>query len=150
VTGLSGGYQPDHFEVDGSLRDVCVLDAGPPVWERLLRAVASSPWEYRLEVNEEPCSPADFSVTEFFAAQDEDASARLVIRVGELWFATYFFEDAEIEFSFDPAEVGDAERFGSVELFMVWLAEACDREVVMTMETSSGHRDIPALLTTVS
>lgn len=149
MTGLSGGYDPDYFEDDGSLRDVCVLDAGPPVWERLLRAVPDSPWEHRLAVNDEPRSPAEFSVTDFFATEEEELSARLAIRVGELWFVTFFFDDAEIEFSFDPVQVGDAARFGSLERFMVWLAEACDRRVVMTMETSGHHRDIPALLETV-
>jgi hypothetical protein len=147
---LSGGYRSDHFEVDGALRDVCVPDAGLPVWERLLRAVADSSWEYRLEVDGEPCPAANFSVADFFAVPDDvDVSARLAIRVGELWFVTFFFEVPEIEFTFDPAHVTGGERFGELERFMVWLADACERRVVMTMETSSGHQGMPALLETL-
>lgn len=151
MTRLSGGYDPDHFEVDGSLRDVCVLDAGLPVWERLLRGVAAAPWEHQLAVNEEPRTPADFSVAEFFSAREkEDMSARLAIRVGEVWFASYFFDVDEIEFTFGPEDLAGGEHFGSLERFMVWLAEVCDRKVVMTAEHSSGHEGVPALLETIS
>ncbi|GAB2968386.1 hypothetical protein [Saccharothrix stipae] len=145
---ISGGFRPEDFEVDGSLRDVCVLDAGLPVWERLVRAVAASSWEHQFEVNGEPRPVERFSVSEYFAlAEVEDMSARLAVRVGEMWFDCFFVDVAEIEFSFDPEEIAGGEHFGSLERFMVWLAGACDRKVVMTMETTR-HEDIPVLLET--
>ncbi|GGP65129.1 hypothetical protein [Saccharothrix coeruleofusca] len=145
---VSGGFRQEDFEADGSLRDVCVLEAGLPVWERLVRAVVESSWEHQFEVDGEPRPLEEFSVSEFFAsAEDQDVSARLAVRVGEVWFDCFFSDVEEVEFSFDPAEIADGERFGSLERFMVWLAGACDRRVVMTVETTR-HDDIPVLLET--
>lgn len=150
MTGLSGGFDPEDFEVDGALRDVCVLGADLPMWERLLEAVAESPWEHRFAVDGNPCAIGDFSVREFFAAREEvDVSARLSVRIGELELACFFFEVEEIEFSFDPAEIESGARFDALARFMIWLAEACGRKAVLTMETNSGHEGMPALLETV-
>jgi hypothetical protein len=147
---VSGGYREEDFQADGSLRDVCVLGADLPTWERLVRVVASSPWDIQFDVNGEPGRLEDFSVRDLFAAMAEgmDASARLAVRVGELWFTCFFFDVQEIEFSFDPSELAHGQHFGSLENFMVWLHEACGRRVVLTMETTH-HDDIPPLLETV-
>jgi len=147
---LSGGFRAEDFAPDGSLRDVCVLGVDLPVWERLLRAALKSPWDCRFELNDKPCPLAEFSAPDFFAAKEkgEDVSARLSIQVGELWFDCFLFEATEIEFSFDPSEIADGRHFGALEKFMIWLAEACDRRVIMTME-STHHDDIPPLLETV-
>lgn len=51
---LSGGYQAEDFEVDGALREVCVPDAGLPMWERLVAGLPNGPGEYELSVNHEP------------------------------------------------------------------------------------------------
>lgn len=147
---LSGGFQAEHFEADGSLRDVCVLGVDPPAWERLMQAVANSPWDRQFEVNGRPYSLEEFSVRGFFAMKEQgvDVSARLAIKVGPLWFDCFLFDVEEVEFSFDPSEIADGRHFGSLEQFMIWLAEVCDRRVVMTMETTR-HDDIPPLLETV-
>lgn len=146
TTHLSDGFRPEHFEVDGSLRDVCVLDAGVAGWERLLRAVRDAPWEYRLTVDGRSCEPSEHSPRQL--VDEEDAT--LSIRVGRMWFDSHFFEVGEIEFSFDPSEIEGGEQFGSLERFMLWLANACGQRVVLTMEASSSHCGMPPLLETVS
>ncbi len=148
---VSGGYRQEDFQADGSLRDVCVLGADLPAWERLVRAVTNAPWDRQFEVNGGPYPLEDFSVRGLFASKEEgaDVSARLGIRVGAIWFDSFFFDVGEIEFSFDPSELASGEHFGSLEQFMIWLAEACDRRVVVTMETTH-HDDIPPLLETVT
>lgn len=147
---VSGGCHEEDFQADGSFRDVCVLGVDVPVWERLIRAVMNAPWGRQFDVNGEPRSLEDFSVRGLFAAKEEgvDVSARLGIRVGELWFDCFFFDVREIEFSFDPSELANGRHFGSLEQFMIWLDETCDRRVVVTMETTR-HDDIPPLLETV-
>lgn len=144
-----GGYRAEDFQVDGSLRDVCVLGVDLPDWRRFVRVVTDAPWERQFEVNGEPRHLEEFSVRGFFAAKEEgaDVSARLGIRVGEMWFDCFFFDVAEIEFSFDPSELAGGKHFGSLKQFMAWLAETCDRRVVVTME-STNHDDIPPLLET--
>lgn len=148
--GVSGGYRQEDFEADGSLRDVCVLGTDLAAWEGLVRVARNAPWDRQFEVNGESYPLEDFSVRDFFASKDEgvDVSARLGIRVGALWFDCFFFDAGEIEFSFDPSELANGQHFGSLEKFMIWLAETCDRRVVVTMETIR-HDDIPPLLTTV-
>lgn len=160
---LSGGYQAEHFVPDGALRDVSVPDAGLAVWERLLAGLTHAPGEYQLSVNGEGRSAEDFSVAAFFAAiddgdddgdgDDDDGDdvpqARLAVGVDGMWFVSFFFEVDEIEFTFDPEGVTDSAEFGRLERFMLWLAEVCGRKVVMTMESSTGHRDAHALLETL-
>jgi hypothetical protein len=147
---ISGGYRQEDFEADGSLRDVCVLGADVAVWELLVRVVRNAPWDWQFEVNGGAYSLEGFSVGGFFASRGEgaDVSARLSIRVGALWFDCFFFDEGEIEFSFDPSELANGQHFGSLEKFMIWLAETCGRRVVVTMETIH-HDDIPPLLETV-
>lgn len=147
---VSGGYRQEDFEADGSLRDVCVLEADVTVWELLIQVARNAPWDRQFEVNGKACPLEGFSVRGFFASKGEgaDISARLGIRVGALWFDCFFFDVGEIEFSFDPSELANGQHFGSLERFMIWLAETCGRRVVVTMETTH-HDDIPPLLETM-
>jgi hypothetical protein len=150
---LSAGYQAEYFEVDGSLRDVCVLGTDVSVWERLLAAVPEFPGEYRFTVDREPAALADFSVRRFLADdEDDDAdefTPELHLRIGEVWFACFFFEPTEIEFSFGPEDLAGGVHFGSLEQFMLWLAQVTDRRVILTMEHSSTHEDTIPILETV-
>jgi hypothetical protein len=142
-------YDPALFEVDGSLRDVYISNVGIPEWDALLLALQGSNWEYALELVPSG-SVAERSASDVFRrlASDEDASARLAIRVGSVWFTSHFVDRSEIEFSFDPSEVAGEPEFNSLQEFMNWLARVCKRRVIMTMETTD-HRDIPALLEAV-
>jgi hypothetical protein len=147
---LSGGYQAEHFEVDGSLRDVCVLGTDVAVWERLIAAVAGIPGEYRFSIDREAAVLADFSVRRFFAAEEREMSPQLDLRIGALWFGCYFFEPGEIEFSFGPEDLGGGVHFEALGRFMLWLAEVSGRRVILTHEHSSSHEDSLPLVETVT
>jgi hypothetical protein len=139
-------YRPEHFVVDGSLRDVCVLDVGIPEWQLLLESLKDSGWEYSLEVTgQDPA--AELSAADIFEILDsnDEASARLAIRVGHIWFPNFFFDPSEIEFSFDPSEISGEAEFAALVTFMSWLATAVRKPAILTMETTD-HRTIPALL----
>ncbi|CAL9375764.1 hypothetical protein SUDANB95_00952 [Actinosynnema sp. ALI-1.44] len=141
-------YRTSDFVVDGALRDVCVLDTGVEDWRNVISALPFDAWEVSFESTIEAAGlrSADgvtrLLETIFFS---DDASARMAIGVGGVWFFCYFFELEEIEFTFDPQDIVDEASFGSLTAFMRWLGEACGKRVVMTME-STDHRSIPALL----
>ncbi|MEU7529802.1 hypothetical protein AB0A74_29025 [Saccharothrix sp. NPDC042600] len=141
-------YRTSDFVVDGALRDICVLDTDVEDWRNVVSALPFDAWEVSFESTIEAAGlgSADgvtrLLETIFF---DDDASARMAIGVGGVWFFCYFFELEEMEFTFDPEDIVDEAAFGSLTAFMEWLGEACGKRVVMTME-STDHRSIPALL----
>lgn len=141
-------FRPDDFMVDGALRDLCIFDTDLRDWERMVTSLSSSSWDvrFRLHLPDREVEVLE-SVRELFdrLAVDGEISAAMSVRVGDLWFACYFFDPDEIEFTFDPRDVTDETSFASLEQFMTWLAETIGKRVVMTMETID-HRLMPALL----
>ncbi|MFF4744513.1 hypothetical protein QRN89_13395 [Streptomyces chengbuensis] len=72
--------------------------------------------------------------------------ATLAVRIGDIWFTSYFFDPSEIEFTFDPRDVVDESGFAAVESFMRRMGNACGKRVVMTMESWTDHVGLPAML----
>ena len=141
-------YKPEDFVVDGSLRDVCILDTEVVDWQRVVSAVLSSPWLHSFSstlANQGPDISNDVAALFSELVLDVEASATLAIFVEPIWFTSYLFEVGEIEFTFDPADVSDVNSFSSLANFMKWLGGVSGRRVVMTME-STNHRSIPAIL----
>lgn len=141
-------YRPEHFETDGALRDVCVLDATMQDWQRMLDGLSALPWTviFRWALSDSPADsmPGARELWERLE-RDPDENATLSLRVGEIWFTCYFFSDDEIEFTFDPADVVDEKSFSSLREFIQWLGDSTRREVIMTME-GSEHESMPKLL----
>ncbi|WP_336555314.1 hypothetical protein [Streptomyces sp. PmtA] len=73
-------------------------------------------------------------------------SATLAVRIGDIWFTSYFFDPSEIEFTFDPRDVVDESGFAAVESFVRRMGNACGKRVVMTMESWTDHVALPAML----
>ncbi|MFJ2473166.1 hypothetical protein ACIOWI_09280 [Streptomyces sp. NPDC087659] len=142
-------YKNELFVVDGALRDVCVLHAEVEDWDRVVRDLAASDWVVEFSTTH-PRGEELFSsgAPELFAAlaQSGEDSATLAVRVGDIWFTAYFFDPSEIEFTFDPRDVVDESGFGAVEGFMKRVGNACGKRVVMTMESSTDHVGLPAML----
>ncbi|MGW2870071.1 hypothetical protein [Kitasatospora sp. NPDC001225] len=139
-------YDPNHFEVDGALRDISVLDIGIQEWELMMSALPELGAMVALEIDSES-SPEIWDPAELFSLleSDDDASAKLTVEVGGIEFRCYFYRVCEIEFTFDPGSVGGVEDFASLEKFIRWLGESCRRRVSMTME-GVGGAPFPALL----
>ncbi|SOB81651.1 hypothetical protein [Streptomyces sp. 1331.2] len=141
-------YQREDFLVDGALRDLCILDANVEDWQRIISSLSSSEWEVSFTTTLSEESPGVLAnARELFEtlAIDGEASATLAILVDGIWFTCYFFDMEEVEFTFDPGDVSDETSFRSVERFMKWLGDTCERRVIMTME-GTDHRSMPALL----
>ncbi|MGW0857688.1 hypothetical protein [Streptomyces sp. NPDC002690] len=141
-------YDPSHFELDGALRDVLILDIGIHEWRLMISSLPALDAEVVLTVDDAPVADASVSdPADLFALLegDEDASATLAVKVGEMIFRCYFYRVREMEFTFDPRTVRNPGEFVSLERFMKWLGESCHRRVVMVMEGVGGE-SVPPLL----
>lgn len=140
-------FRSDDFVVDGSMRDVCILDADLQTWQKLFDGLRRVPWQVSFTTTFEKEPP---EVTTSAAALfeelgfDRSASATLALQVDHMWFTCYFFDQDEIEFTFHTEDVSDVQTFASLKSFVTWLANTCDERVVVTME-STDHRSIPPL-----
>ncbi|MFE7118883.1 hypothetical protein ACFU99_26045 [Streptomyces sp. NPDC057654] len=152
VTGERMGsrlrYRVEDFVFDGSLRDVCILDAKIEDWQRVFDSVESAGWEvsFSWTLLEVPVGRLP-SAGEVFARleREPEESASLAVQVGNVWFTSYFFEVDEIEFTFDPSDVVDLETFAQLEKFIRRLGDSVGKRVVVTME-GSDHAAMPSLL----
>lgn len=142
-------YRREHFVVDGALRDLWIADTDVDDWQRVVSSLSTTGWSVDIALSA-PEGERNVlgSIPELFdrLAVDGEMSVRLSVRVDDLWLTCYFFDDEEIEFTFDPRDVTDETSFASLERFMVWLGDTSGRRVVMTMETSTDHRGLPVLL----
>lgn len=142
-------YESELFVADGALRDVYVLSAEVEDWERVVRDLTASDWGVEFSTTHPRGEELlNSGAPELFAEleQSGEDSATLAVRVGEIWFTAYFFDPSEIEFTFDPRDVVDESGFAAVEGFMKRVGNACGKRVVMTMESSTDHAGLPALL----
>nr|WP_237498692.1 MULTISPECIES: hypothetical protein [unclassified Streptomyces] len=150
--GGSGGtemrYRSEDFEVDGALRDVCILDASITDWRNLLEGLKSRDWTvcfaWTLSESNDGVIPDADGLFGRLETEPEE-SARLAVQVGDIWFTCYFFDIDEIEFTFDPADVDGPLPFAHMEAFVRWLGDATRKDVVVTME-GTDHRAMPALI----
>ncbi|MFE9373993.1 hypothetical protein ACFYM2_30045 [Streptomyces sp. NPDC006711] len=142
-------YRPEHFEADGALRDVCILNAQPESWQRMIEGFSMAPWRvvFRWTFAESPDEGSLLDAGEIWRhlEEDQDESASLSVQVGNIWFTCYFFDPDEIEFTFDPADVEDEKSFTAVRDFVRRLGDTTQQEVIVTME-GTDHAAMPALL----
>lgn len=145
--GVGMQYRSEDFEVDGALRDVCILDASIDDWRNVLAALNSVDWT--VSFNWTLSDSIDSSVpdaSELFhrLESNPEESASLAVEVGGIWFTCYFFDVDEIEFTFDPGDVTDLESFTAFEEFVRFLGDSARKRVVVTME-GTDHGAMPAL-----
>uniref|UniRef100_A0AAU2VKC3 Uncharacterized protein n=1 Tax=Streptomyces sp. NBC_00008 TaxID=2903610 RepID=A0AAU2VKC3_9ACTN len=141
-------YRGEDFAVDGALRDVCILDATITDWNNLREGLALTDWpvQFAWTLSESADGAIPDARSLFDRLEDEpEESARLTVEVGGIWFACYFFDSDEIEFTFDPADIGGPVSFAHLEAFLRRLGDSTRRRVVVTME-GTDHRTMPALI----
>jgi hypothetical protein len=145
---MSLTYDPSLFEVDGSLRDICVLNASRDDWSRVVSRLfeAQRETQFTTTLDYTPDVRTDAGKLLDTLESHPEANATFSVRFGSIWFTCYFFEASEIEFTFDPADVVDASSFHDVAAFMSEVGMACGKSVIMTMESNDHHHHIPALL----
>ena len=118
------------LEVDGSLRDVYVLETTLEDWKKVLTTLADA--RYGALLNEEPLPTIIPEPRTLFAAQDRPLSL-LSFHVGRVEMACHFFMEREIEFDFDPRGLAEPD-LRDVLNFMERLGTLTGKPVVLTPE----------------
>jgi hypothetical protein len=122
----------DEFAFDGSWRDIYVFGATIADWQRMLEVIRSA--GYRLtyfradQPTELPTKAADA-----FPLPDE-CDRRLSVWFADVLANCHFFTVDEIEFDIDPREVKGQQELNALFGFMRCLAQATDKDVVLTAE----------------
>lgn len=142
----------DVFHIDGSLRDIRVLDTTRAEWiavlERL-RAVADETEAEHPYSQLDPVRPAFADLFRAWADDPEGRGTSFVFRArfGSVWFFSLPCDEEEIEFSVWPEDVLDGVGVAAVLRFLVEVATASQRRALLTGETV---RYDPEMLTLVS
>lgn len=122
----------EEFAFDGSWRDIYVSGTTIADWQRMLTAIRSA--GYRLtyfradQPTEMPTNAGDA-----FPLPDE-CDRRLSVWFADVHANCHFFTVEEIEFDIDPRAVKGQEELNALFGFMRCLAQATDKEVVLTAE----------------
>ncbi len=124
----------DEFEVDGSLRDIYVLDTNVLHWQHLLAFFRSGVYKYSCTINCEQAA-LPLSAGEMFDAAYE-LRPLLSVNVGAAILNCHFFTKEEIEFDLDPSEIQSESQAEEVFAFMRQIGQILYKEVVLTPENA--------------
>ena len=123
----------DEFEVDGSLRDIYVLNTSALEgnrWRNLTPDLGG--FAYSRDGKKAPL-PTDVSLI----FEDADHSHLLRFNLGGPTINTHFFVEDEIEFDFDPREITSQSDLDLVLNFCASIAQNIERDIRITPENVS-------------
>ncbi|MER7341311.1 hypothetical protein ABT403_26130 [Streptomyces sp. NPDC000075] len=141
----------DVFHVDGSLRDIRVLDTTRVEWiavlERL-RVVADETEVEHPYARLDPVRPAPADLFRAWADEPEGQGTSFAFRArfGAVWFFALPYDEEEIEFSLWPEHVLDGEGVAAVLRFLVEVATASHRRALLTAEVVRYTPELPTLI----
>jgi hypothetical protein len=124
---------PD-FAPDGSVRDIYVLGAGLPDWQRVVDALRASATDLVYLVDDIP-TELPSRVEDALAEWQRGRTPLLRFQVGTVAVLSYFFTPDEVEFSFRPEQVAGLDRLEPLLEFMEMLGELTGKEVILTPES---------------
>lgn len=120
----------DLWLVDGSLRDVYVLNTTIGDWETLITLARAHEHEYKRD------GVADALPNAQTVFQDREHSHLLSVIIGKVSINCHFFIPEEIELDINPREIEGQKEHTSILQFIEQLAEATQKDVVITAENS--------------
>ncbi|MFJ1864112.1 hypothetical protein ACIOD1_05730 [Streptomyces sp. NPDC088097] len=128
------------FHIDGSLRDIRVLDTSRVEWIAVLERLRVMADETEVEhpyPRLDPVRPAAADLFRAWADEPEDERSGFCFRArfGAVWFFALPCEEEEIEFSVRPEDVLDLAGVAAVLRFLVEVATAARRPALLTGET---------------
>lgn len=120
----------DEFEVDGSLRDIYVLNTSVSDWNRLLNLTPSlGGFAYFRDAEKAPL-PTDAKLI----FEDADHSHLLQFNLDGIIINTHFFVEDEIEFDLDPSDIISQPDLDLVLNFCVSIGRQIGRDIRITPE----------------
>ncbi|MEU4170215.1 hypothetical protein AB0F46_25460 [Streptomyces sp. NPDC026665] len=142
----------DVFHIDGSLRDIRVLDTTRVEWIAVLERLRAVADETEVEHPYSQLDPVRPSFADLFRAWADDpegcgTSFAFRARFGSVWFFSLPCDEEEIEFSVWPEDILDGAGVAAVVRFLVEVATASQRRTLLTGETV---RYDPEMLTLIS
>ncbi|WP_407916081.1 hypothetical protein [Kitasatospora sp. NE20-6] len=141
----------DVFRLDGSLRDIRVLDVTRGGWiavlERL-RAVADETEVEHPYPRLDPVRPAIADLFRVWADEPEGQGTSFSFRArfGAVRFFAVPYDEEEIEFSVRPEDVLDGAGVAAVLRFLAEIATAGRRPALLTAEVVRYDPHLPALI----
>jgi hypothetical protein len=125
----------DEFEVDGSLKDVYVLDATEADWQKVVDLVRSRGWGYEYSEDGRPL-PVPGSVAQIFKNRLLRAVRLAFWPVDGLRVHAHFFDAEQVELDLDPSQVQGQAALDHVCALLRAIGRTLTREVVLTWENS--------------
>lgn len=127
----------DAFVLDGSWRDLYVLDTRAADWNSMLawlrlEYASASRFTFEDQVGSLPAT-----IEEILTLR-ESGSPLLSVSLSGLAIRCHFFCDLEIEFDLDPREINEA-RFVALQQFMQGLGTLLKRSVLLTPENDQKN-----------
>ncbi|WP_328299581.1 hypothetical protein OG389_18410 [Streptomyces sp. NBC_00435] len=142
----------DVFHLDGSLRDIRVLDTTRVEWIAVLERLRAVADETEVEHPYPQLDPVHPAITDLFRVwadepEGEGTSFAFRARFGAVWFFALPLWEEEVEFSVWPEDVLDGAGVAALLRFLVEVATASQRQALLTGETV---RYYPGMLTLIS
>jgi hypothetical protein len=132
--GVSWGAVAEQFEIDGSLKDIYVLDTSAVEWQLLLELIRSRGW--RCAYSEDALPKPLPSAAEALDTQQLRATMLAFWPGGDLEVHAHFFTADQIELDLDPRTIQDQKGLDSVVRLLRAIGKGLDRSVVLTWENS--------------
>lgn len=130
------------YDVDGSWRDIYVLDATREDWKKWVDFVNAN---YRVMFNdqiEEHRDQIDFAtVLNLWNSRGEASMLSSAVFVGKTIVKCHFFVDSEIENDIDPSEVESYAAHLQLMNYMTRISQALGKEIVLTSENDSPSQN---------
>ncbi|MGW6860067.1 hypothetical protein [Streptomyces xanthophaeus] len=128
------------FYLDGSLRDIRVLDTTRAEWIAVLERLRAVADETEVEHPYPRLDPVHPAFADLFRAWADDPEGQATTfsfraRFGAVWFFALPLFEEEIEFSVWPEDILDGAGVAAVLRFLVEVATASQRRVLLTGET---------------
>jgi hypothetical protein len=127
---LSAEMSKVALEVDGSLRDIYVLETTLDDWRSALAMLIEAPYDAILDGSPLPSVLPDLRALFFAPGRPRSI---LSFRVGRVQMACHFFGEQEIEFDFDPRGLVATDLRGVLD-FMERLGVRTGKPVMLTPE----------------
>jgi hypothetical protein len=128
------------FYVDGSLRDIYVLNVSMNDWQKLFDWILRlSPWEVIFYKDGEETLYKETDVAKFFEEKESDGVNLMSININGVLINCHFFSESEIEFDIDPKQVKSMSEANIVFEFMKSLSKLIGKESILTGENTPEY-----------
>lgn len=123
-----------HFERDGSLRDIYVVDTDMADWQAIWGLLARNPDQLTFSIDGDSAATPE-AVADVFAIGEEH-SVVASYALGRQTINCHFFCVSEIEFDVDPRDIDGLDDVDALGRFMTMLGQATLKPVILTHENS--------------